>query len=424
MSDVDKIIKENDYVISNSQYDDDKVVVLKESAEFLKWFLGDKNLHDKKIGFILDEDGTIKKMEVMYEFLKYYLSVKDKLNLKMEDYNSLFVKGYSNRFLEEALEQFVSSNKGGKFLRACLIALGYQSFGNEDDNYLALGCALELFQTSILIHDDIIDKADKRRGLDTIPVKYQKIYGDPIKDGSDFEIKRKDIGNSMALCLGDLGFYLALQIIVQNYRNNENLDRVLEYYNSVAIKTCEGEMVDVILPFYEEFYGEEDDLESHVMEIYKLKTAWYSVVGPYSLGAILGGLDDDKVHKLEDALINLGVAFQIKDDLLGIYGDEKHIGKSVTSDVSEYKQTILYAYAINTKYRDELLKYYGKEISVKEMDKVKEIFDKSGAREYANKTMDKLFKDSFKDILDLDFLSTDKKKLLLGFAEFLKVRSK
>ena len=424
MSDVDKIIKENDYVISNSQYDDDKVVVLKESAEFLKWFLGDKNLHDKKIGFILDEDGTIKKMEVMYEFLKYYLSVKDKLNLKMEDYNSLFVKGYSNRFLEEALEQFVSSNKGGKFLRACLIALGYQSFGNDDDNYLALGCALELFQTSILIHDDIIDKADKRRGLDTIPVKYQKIYGDPIKDGSDFEVKRKDIGNSMALCLGDLGFYLALQIIVQNYRNNENLDRVLEYYNSVAIKTCEGEMVDVILPFYEEFYGEEDDLESHVMEIYKLKTAWYSVVGPYSLGAILGGLDDEKVHKLEDALINLGVAFQIKDDLLGIYGDEKHIGKSVTSDVSEYKQTILYAYAINTKYRDELLKYYGKEISVKEMDKVKEIFDKSGAREYANKTMDKLFKDSFKDILDLDFLSTDKKKLLLGFAEFLKVRSK
>ncbi len=425
MSDVDKILKDSDYVISNSEENkNDKVVVLKNSEEFLKWFLGDKNLHDKKIGFILDEDGTIKKMEVMYEFLKYYLSVKDKLNLKMEDYNSLFVKGYSNRFLEEALEQFVSSNKGGKFLRACLIALGYQSFGNEDDNYLALGCALELFQTSILIHDDIIDKADKRRGLDTIPVKYQKIYGDPIKEGNDFESKRKDIGNSMALCLGDLGFYLALQIIVQNYRNNENLDRVLEYYNSVAIKTCEGEMVDVILPFYEEFYGEEDDLESHVMEIYKLKTAWYSVVGPYSLGAILGGLDDDKVHKLEDALINLGVAFQIKDDLLGIYGDEKHIGKSVTSDVSEYKQTILYAYAINTKYRDELLKYYGKEISVKEMDKVKEIFDKSGAREYANKTMDKLFKDSFKDILDLDFLSTDKKKLLLGFAEFLKVRSK
>ena len=425
MSDVDKIIKENDYVISNSdEYKNEKIVVLKESAEFLKWFLGDKSLHDKKIGFILDDDGDVKKIEILYDFLRYYLSVKGKFTLKMEDYNSLFVKGYSNRFLEEALEQFTSSNKGGKFLRASLIALGYQSMGNEDDSYLPLGIALEIFQTSILIHDDIIDKADKRRGLDTIPVKYQKIYGDAIKDGNDFEVKRKDIGNSMALCLGDLGFYLALQIIVQNYRNNKNLDRVLEYYNSVAIKTCEGEMVDVILPFYEEFYGTEDDLESHVMEIYKLKTAWYSVVGPYCLGAILGGLDDEKVHKLEDALINLGVAFQIKDDLLGIYGDEKYIGKSVTSDVSEFKQTILYSYAINTEYKDDLLKYYGKEISNDDMSKVKEIFDKSGAKEYAEKTMDRLFKESFQDILDLKFLDLDKKKLLLGFAEFLKVRSK
>ncbi len=425
MSDVDKIVKENDYVISNSEENmNDRIVVLKNSEEFLKWFLGDKSLHDKKIGFIFDDNGDVKKMEVLYNFLKYYLSVKDKFTLKMEDYNDLFVKGYSNRFLEEALEQFTSSNKGGKFLRASLIALGYQSFGDDDDKYLPLGIALEIFQTSILIHDDIIDKADKRRGLDTIPVKYQKIYGDPIKDGDNFEDKRKDIGNSMALCLGDLGFYLALQIIVKNYRNDKNLDRVLEYYNDVAIKTCEGEMVDVVLPFYEEFYGENDNLEKHVMEIYKLKTAWYSVVGPYSLGAILGGLDDEKVHKLEDALLGLGIAFQIKDDLLGIYGDEKHIGKSVTSDVSEFKQTILYAYTINTEYKDELLKYYGKDISVCDMDKVKEIFDKSGAREYANKTMDKLFKDSFNDILDLDFLDLDKKKLLLGFAEFLKVRSK
>ena len=425
MSDVDKIVKENDYVISNSEENmNDRIVVLKNSEEFLKWFLGDKSLHDNKIGFIFDDNGDVKKMEVLYNFLKYYLSVKDKFTLKMEDYNDLFVKGYTNRFLEEALEQFVSSNKGGKFLRASLIALGYQSFGDDDDKYLPLGIALEIFQTSILIHDDIIDKADKRRGLDTIPVKYQKIYGDPIKNGDNFKGKRKDIGNSMALCLGDLGFYLALQIIVKNYRNDKNLDRVLEYYNDVAIKTCEGEMVDVILPFYEEFYGEEDNLESHVMEIYKLKTAWYSVVGPYSLGAILGGLDDEKVHKLEDALLGLGIAFQIKDDLLGIYGDEKHIGKSVTSDVSEFKQTILYAYTINTEYKDELLKYYGKDISVCDMDKVKEIFDKSGAWEYANKTMDKLFKDSFKDILDLDFLDLDKKKLLLGFAEFLKVRSK
>ena len=425
MSEVEEKIKENDYVITNSlNYNDEKIICVQNSEEFLNWFMKDKNLFNKKIDFILDNEGVIKRIEVMYEFLKYYLSVKDKFVLKIEDYNSLFVKGYNNRFLEEALEQFVSSNKGGKFLRACLIALGYQSFGKDDDNYLSLGVALELFQTSILIHDDIIDKAAKRRGLDTIPVKYEKIYSDPILNKDNFKVKRKDIADSMALCLGDLGFYLALQIIVRNYKNNDNLDRVLEYYNNVAIKTCEGEMVDVILPFYEEFYGSNDDLESHVMEIYKLKTAWYSVVGPYCLGAILGGLEEENVNKLEDALLNLGIAFQIKDDLLGVYGDEEHIGKSVTSDVSEFKQTILYAYVINTEYKDELLKYYGKDVSDVEMDKVKDIFEKSGAKKYAEDTMDKLFKKSFEDILNLEFLNIDKKKILLGFAEFLKVRSK
>ena len=423
--DVKKMLLEYDYIISNSdEYKDNKIIKIKDSAEFLKWFMGDKSLFSKKIGFIIDDEGEIKKVEILYDFLKYYLSIKDKFVLKMEDYNSLFVKGYNNRFLEEALEQFVSSNKGGKFLRACLIALGYQSFGKDDDSYLPLGIALELFQTSILIHDDIIDKADKRRGMDTIPVRYQKLYSDQIKGDGSFIDKRHDIGTSMALCLGDMGFYLALQVIAQNYKDNENLGRVLEYYNSVAIKTCEGEMVDVILPFYEEFYGSEGDLENHVMEIYKLKTAWYSVVGPYCLGAILGGLDDEKVHKLEDALINLGIAFQIKDDLLGIYGDEKHIGKSVTSDVSEFKQTILYAYAINTEYKDELLRYYGKEIEEADMTKVRDIFSKSGAYDYAEKTMERLFKESFQAILDLDFLDLDKKKLLLGFAEFLRVRSK
>ena len=423
--DVKKMLLEYDYIISNSdEYKDNKIIKIKDSAEFLKWFMGDKSLFSKKIGFIIDDEGEIKKVEILYDFLKYYLSIKDKFVLKMEDYNSLFVKGYSNRFLEEALEQFVSSNKGGKFLRACLIALGYQSFGNDDDSYLPLGIALELFQTSILIHDDIIDKADKRRGMDTIPVRYQKLYSDQIKGDRSFIDKRHDIGTSMALCLGDMGFYLALQVIAQNYKDNENLGRVLEYYNSVAIKTCEGEMVDVILPFYEEFYGSEGDLENHVMEIYKLKTAWYSVVGPYCLGVILGGIDEDKVHKLEDALINLGIAFQIKDDLLGIYGDEKHIGKSVTSDVSEFKQTILYAYAINSEYKDELLRYYGKEIEEADMTKVRDIFSKSGAYDYAEKTMERLFKESFQAILDLDFLDLDKKKLLLGFAEFLRVRSK
>ena len=228
----------------------------------------------------------------------------------------------------------------------------------------------------------------------------------------------------MALCLGDLGFYLANKIIVQNYKGDD-LSRVLDYYTDVVIKTCHGEMIDVILPFFAEFYGDDDNLEDHVMEIYKLKTAWYSVVGPFCLGAILGGLDEEKISVLEDALMNLGIAFQIKDDLLGIYGDEKAIGKSISSDISEFKQTILYAYAINTEYKDELLKIYGKsDLQKEDVLKVQDIFDRCGAKDYANAKMDEMFKTSFERILNINFIDSDKKKLLLGFAEYLRVRNK
>lgn len=394
---------------------------IKTSEDFLKWFLNDKPYESEII--FKGNSKEIGKMDALYEFIKYHQKTKNICEKEMDSYNDI-IQLEDNKFIQEAVENFVTSNRGGKFLRATLCALGYQSFEKEDSKYIPLSIALELFQTSILIHDDIIDEATVRRGLDTIPVKYKKIYRDPIKKGREYEKKLNNLSDSMALCLGDMGLYLANQVIVKNYKDEKTLSKILEYFNEIAIKTCKGEMLDVVLPFYEEFYGQED-LEPLVTEIYKLKTSWYSVIGPYALGAILAGLEEEKINKLEDALMNLGIAFQIKDDLLGIYGDEKKIGKSVISDCEEFKQTVLYAYTVNTNYKEELLKYYGKKnITEKELSTVKEIFKNSGAKEYSEKLMDKLFKESFDEILSLDFLPVKYKKILLGFAEFLKVRNK
>ena len=118
------------------------------------------------------------------------------------------------------------------------------------------------------------------------------------------------------------------------------------------------------------------------------------------------------------------MAFQIQDDLLGIYGDEKQIGKSITSDLEEYKQTILYSYTMNTKYKDDLHKYYGKKIKEKDIEKVKEIFEKSGAKKYAENKMIELFKNSENQISKLDFISDKNKSILKGFIIYLKNRNK
>lgn len=406
--------KNYDYVISSKKND---YIYVKDCNDFLNWFLKVKPIN-KEILFYETTGDVVN----LYDFLKYYYDVKKDFVLFMEKYNDDFSKE-DNVFLKEAFDYFVLSNSGGKYLRATLLSIGFHMFADGED-YLPLSMALELFQTSILIHDDIIDSAVKRRGIDTIVQRYKNNYKKNVISGNNFRKKRNNISNSMALCLGDIGFYYANQLIVDNYGSHKNFSKVFKYFNDMAIKTCKGEMIDVILPFYEEFYGNTENIDDSIINIYELKTAWYSVVGPLVLGAILAGADDVSIKKLEDCFLKIGVAFQIKDDLLGIYGNEKVIGKSVSSDISEFKQTILYAYTKKTKYYKKLLKYYGRKLSASELKEVQKIFEISGAKEYSNKIMEDMFDEGIHDILELDFISECYRKVLLGFVEFLKVRNK
>src|SRR5699024_416058 len=119
--------------------------------------------------------------------------------------------------------------------------------------------------------------------------------------------------------------------------------------------------------------------------------------------------------KYEKMILPLGIAFQIKDDLLGIFSDTSSIGKDC-SDISEYKQTLLYYYAINnSKYGDELLKYYGKKhLNSDDISKVRYIFEKSGAKKYAINMMHEYFVKSKSELNKLE-LSKNLKSIILGF---------
>lgn len=394
-----------DYVVTNAE--ENGKYYFESSSDFLNWFLEEKPIQ-KKFKFENVDD-----IENLYLFLIYYDKIKSLVEEKVLEFNDSL--NDDNLFIKEALNELSISNSGGKYLRGVLVSLGYNSFGKEDNDYLSLSLALEIFQTSILIHDDIIDLSSKRRGTLTIPFRYKKRF-------ADYDMG--NIADSMALCLGDLGFYEANKILVNNYYDSPYLSLLLNYYNDVAIKTCKGEMIDVILPFYEKNGFDVPDLENNIIQIYKLKTAWYSVIGPFVLGSILAGATSSEVKELEDALINLGVAYQIKDDLLGIFGNEEQIGKSSFSDSAEFKQTILYSYAINTEYKTELLNYYGRcDLDTEGLKKIRKIFEDCGSKKYALDMMERLFRDSVKKIEMLDF-SANYKKIVLGFCEFLKARGK
>ena len=156
------------------------------------------------------------------------------------------------------------------------------------------------------------------------------------------------------------------------------------------------------------------------MDIYKLKTSFYTLVGPLSLGMLLGNNSDKEITDIKKFALPLGIAFQIQDDILGIYGE--NIGKTIGSDIKEFKQTLLYAYTKDTKYYNELLKYYGKEDY--DIDKVKEIFINSGALEYATNKMNELYEESKNMLKEIKWLNDDKKEILYDLIKFLKDRKK
>ncbi len=400
----------------------DKKYSFENLADFFKWLMKEKNIDSIKL------NGNEEANNV-YKFVKYYKATKKECEQALSNVNKTFGDEKDNELVKESINELIRVNSDGKFLRAMLIALGYTTFASEnDDAYLPLAAAYETFQTAILIHDDIIDNAVLRRGKETIPVTYKdKFNGYKNKEKVTFEPKKNHIADSLGICIGDLGFYLANKIIIDNYKDNAKLADVLSLYNKIVINTIKGEIIDVKLPFDAEYLGENVTHENSVMEIYHLKTSWYSVVGPYLLGMTLAGAKKQDMDKMEIILNNLGIAFQIKDDLLGIYGVEEELGKSASSDISEFKQTILYAYLVEKapEYLDEINKYYGKDnLNLDELNMVKEIFDKSGAKAYAENIMNKLFANAIISLKEENILDEEYRKILLGLVEYLRLRTK
>ncbi len=351
-------------------------------------------------------------------FNNYYKDTYKKLNLVLDEYNSKLLEDKSG-YLKDNLKLFANLNSGGKMIRGILVNLGYKIASNKSDDYSnMLSLAYEIFQTSILIHDDIIDNDNYRRGKETI---HFKNYNNYLK--YDKKMAKK-VSESVAICIGDYGFYKANQLIVKSYGDDKNLSNVLKYFNDIFLKTVEGELIDVLLPIESKNnLISSETLENNIMEVYNLKTAYYTIVGPLCLGMILAGTKENYINDITSFGKKIGIAYQIQDDILGIYSD--NIGKVIGSDIKEFKQTILYSYTYNSQYKDELLKYYGKEnINDEDINYVRDIFKKSGAYDYAYNYMNKLYDDGIKIIDKITWINNDYKNILKGFVLYLKERNK
>ena len=239
-------------------------------------------------------------------------------------------------------------------LRGVLADMGYYIMHGEHGVEYAdqIALSLEIFQSSILIHDDLLDHGNTRRGKETAHVRIFKEFN--ISNAKVLEESpdvMKDFVSGVSVALGYVGLYLAYEKLLEEYEDNPNIYRLLKQYNQMVIKTVEGGIMDVVVPFSER-YKDQIPVQSPIPtdpfvvieNLATLKTAYYTTMGPIVLGMILAGATDEQTSAVSDVMLDAGLAFQIQDDLLGIYADWNDLGKDVGADVAEYKQTFLYAY--------------------------------------------------------------------------------
>ncbi|MCL2372770.1 MAG: 4-hydroxy-3-methylbut-2-enyl diphosphate reductase [Defluviitaleaceae bacterium] len=342
-----------------------------------------------------------------------------------------------NSFIHNALTELHRQHQNGKRIRGAMIALAGQasrecapgasvsvsqpdSDSGSNSNYLEIAIAYELFQTAILIHDDIIDRSHTRRGRLTIHAAGKE--------------KMRHLGNeaaahygiSQAICIGDYGLFLANKILANSSLPPAALVEVLKLFSQIQLTTLQGEIMDVALPYQSmDIFAEYESYTKIVGQIFEYKTAWYTLAGPMMLGAIAAGASETTVNLLRDIALPLGVAFQIKDDLLGIYGSEAELGKPALSDIQEKKQTLLYGYAYKhatPAQRSQLDTSYGNpDATQAHLTITREIFNATGAKSYCEGEITRLSAISTGLIQGGSF-APGYEALLLGLASYLMTR--
>ena len=244
---------------------------------------------------------------------------------------------------------------GGKRVRPQLAMIGSQIFGGKDENVLPAALALEVFHNFTLLHDDVMDHADVRRGRPTVHVQWNE---------------------NTAILSGDQMMIEAYKLLTEVPA--EKLSKVLRLFNKMATEICEGQQYDVDF----------ENLEHVTIEAYlkmiRLKTS-VLLATALQIGAYIAGATEEEQKALYAFGINMGLAFQIQDDILDVWGDPKTFGKAVGGDISCNKKTYVYLTAqqlADAKLAKELHQWYGSVLddNTNKIAAVKGIFEQLNVR--------------------------------------------
>ncbi len=306
---------------------------------------------------------------------------------------------------------------GGKRVRAALAVQGFLAGGKKlNPAIYDIGAAMELIHSYFLIHDDIIDQDDLRRGKPSMHCRFSSSLSKSMPTAH-----RHHIGESLAILAGDISSVWAYELFAKSNFPSEQKIKALDEMNQMIFKCGAGEILDVAIEF------KNHPKVSDIFKVQIYKTASYTMEGPLAIGAILGGAKPPAIKALRDFARPLGIAFQIQDDILGLFGDEKEIGKPIGSDLRQGKMTLLMLRALKLAGESQkqiIQSVLGKEnISKKQINEVRAIVRQTGSLDYSQNLVEK-FSAQSKNILQKSSLPDQTKSFLLGLIEYLAERSK
>ncbi len=277
-------------------------------------------------------------------------------------------------------------SNGGKRLRPSLLLLAHSVFNPDLSTSINAAIGVEIFHNSTLLHDDLMDNADVRRGEPTVHVKWDA---------------------NTAILSGDAMILLASKYVSDV--PDQSLKKVLEIYNTITLQVCDGQQYDM------DFETRMDVSVEEYLKMIELKTA-VLLAGSLKMGAVLGGASDEDAERMYDFGLNLGLAFQLIDDLLDVYGDEATFGKAIGGDISSNKKTFMLISAIQ-KASGESKDALNKWLLVKDFDRkekvqaVTDLYNQLGIRELAEEKATYFSNKSFEMLAQLSVQNESTKAL-------------
>ena len=300
-----------------------------------------------------------------------------------------------NTYLYQPLTHF--SAGGGKRVRPVLCCLGAEAVGGSAEAALPVACAIEDFQSAALIHDDIADKSELRRGE-------KCLY--------------KTLGTGLAINVGDCALVnVVRRVTVADHLSDQLKVRVIDALLSMEEHTLEGQALDLGWAQYERW----DVTSEQYLFMALSKTAYYSAAFPLVLGALIGGADQKTLEALKDFGLKVGLAFHLQDDLLNLVGNAEVQGKDFRSDITEGKRTLAVVYALehlNAADKTELVSILSAHTtSTLELQRAVELMESANAIKFV-RTHALALVDKAKLVLENVILTQDARDTLLSMADF------